>query len=74
MPVEKALGFWATVGLIEVTDVAFAIDSILAAIALVGPAPVGHVGSPSKALGGDHRRNDWRSADAGRGSDVHQAD
>lgn len=44
VPAEKALGFWATVGLIEVTDVAFAIDSILAAIALVGPAPVGHVG------------------------------
>lgn len=37
-------GFWTTVALIEVTDVAFAIDSILAAIALVGSAPVGHVG------------------------------
>jgi YkoY family integral membrane protein len=34
-------GFWYTVGVIELTDVAFAIDSILAAIALVGPAPVG---------------------------------
>jgi YkoY family integral membrane protein len=31
--------FWATVGVIEVTDIAFAVDSILAAIALVGPAP-----------------------------------
>jgi YkoY family integral membrane protein len=43
-PADKAPGFWPTVALIEVTDVAFAIDSILAAIALVGPAPVGHVG------------------------------
>lgn len=40
----KAPGFWRTVAVIEVTDVAFAIDSILAAIALVGPAPVGHIG------------------------------
>jgi YkoY family integral membrane protein len=31
--------FWSTVGVIELTDVAFAVDSILAAIALVGPAP-----------------------------------
>lgn len=31
--------FWSTVGVIEMTDIAFAIDSILAAIALVGPAP-----------------------------------
>jgi YkoY family integral membrane protein len=42
--VAKAPGFWTTVALIEVTDVAFAIDSILAAIALVGSAPAGHVG------------------------------
>jgi YkoY family integral membrane protein len=41
---EAASGFWATVALIEVTDVAFAVDSILAAIALVGSAPKGHVG------------------------------
>ena len=41
---KKAAGFWATVAIIEVTDVAFAIDSILAAIALVGSAPEGHVG------------------------------
>ena len=40
----QATGFWRTVAVIEVTDVAFAIDSILAAIALVGPAPVGYVG------------------------------
>ena len=37
-------GFWTTVALIEVTDVAFAVDSILAAIALVGSAPAGHTG------------------------------
>jgi len=34
-------GFWATVAVIELTDIAFAIDSILAAIAVVGPAPAG---------------------------------
>jgi YkoY family integral membrane protein len=33
--------FWQAVGVIELTDVAFAIDSILAAIALVGPPPAG---------------------------------
>ena len=33
--------FWSTVGVIELTDIAFAVDSILAAIALVGPAPEG---------------------------------
>jgi len=32
--------FWPTVLAIELTDIAFAIDSILAAVALVGPAPV----------------------------------
>jgi len=36
--------FWPTVGVIELTDIAFAIDSILAAIALVGPAPPGYTG------------------------------
>jgi YkoY family integral membrane protein len=34
-------GFWATVVVIELTDLAFAIDSILAAIALVGSPPPG---------------------------------
>jgi YkoY family integral membrane protein len=34
--------FWPTVFVIEMTDIAFAVDSILAAIALVGPAPAGH--------------------------------
>jgi YkoY family integral membrane protein len=48
-PVNRnAPGFWTTVGLIEVTDIAFAIDSILAAIALVGSAPPGHVGPHPK--------------------------
>jgi YkoY family integral membrane protein len=32
-------GFWWTVLVIELTDIAFAIDSILAAIAVVGPGP-----------------------------------
>jgi YkoY family integral membrane protein len=36
--------FWTTVGVIELTDIAFAVDSILAAIALVGPAPATHNG------------------------------
>lgn len=40
--------FWPTVALIEVTDIAFAVDSILAAIALVGSAPAGHVGPHPK--------------------------
>jgi predicted tellurium resistance membrane protein TerC len=34
--------FWPTVFVIELTDIAFAVDSILAAIALVGPPPPGH--------------------------------
>lgn len=34
--------FWPTVLVIELTDIAFAVDSILAAIALVGAAPAGH--------------------------------
>jgi predicted tellurium resistance membrane protein TerC len=34
--------FWPTVFVIEMTDIAFAVDSILAAIALVGPPPAGH--------------------------------
>jgi predicted tellurium resistance membrane protein TerC len=41
-------GFWSTVAVIELTDIAFAIDSILAAIALVGSAPAGHVGPHPK--------------------------
>lgn len=36
--------FWPTVAVIELTDIAFAVDSILAAIALVGTAPVGTTG------------------------------
>jgi predicted tellurium resistance membrane protein TerC len=37
--IRNVSGFWPTVAVIELTDVAFAIDSILAAIALVGTAP-----------------------------------
>jgi YkoY family integral membrane protein len=40
--------FWTTVFVIEMTDIAFAIDSILAAIALVGSAPAEHVGTHPK--------------------------
>lgn len=40
----RQAGFWSTVVVIELTDIAFAVDSILAAIALVGPAPTGHTG------------------------------
>ncbi len=35
----KYAKFWPTVVVIELTDIAFAVDSILAAIALVGPPP-----------------------------------
>ena len=41
---RKPAGFWPTVFVIELTDIAFAIDSILAAIALVGSAPPGTTG------------------------------
>lgn len=40
--------FWLTVLMIELTDIAFAIDSILAAIALVGPAQPGDTGLHDK--------------------------
>ncbi len=40
----KFASFWPTVLVIELTDIAFAVDSILAAIALVGPAPDDHSG------------------------------
>ena len=40
---RRCAPFWPTVAVIELTDIAFAIDSILAAIALVGPPPPGHV-------------------------------
>ena len=46
MPSEKIVPFgrkfWSTVFVIEMTDIAFAIDSILAAIALVGAPPADH--------------------------------
>lgn len=37
----SAMSFWYTVAVIELTDIAFAVDSILAAIGLVGPVPQG---------------------------------
>ncbi len=36
--------FWKTIVVVELTDLAFAVDSILAGIALVGSPPDGHVG------------------------------
>jgi YkoY family integral membrane protein len=50
LPVEttRYAGFWSTVLMIELTDIAFAVDSILAAIAVVGSAPAGHVGPHPK--------------------------
>jgi YkoY family integral membrane protein len=39
---RRTLNFWSTVAVIELTDIAFAVDSILAAIALVGAPPEGH--------------------------------
>lgn len=47
-PPLRHAGFWSTVAVIELTDIAFAIDSIVAAIALVGSAPVGHTGPHPK--------------------------
>ena len=44
IPAVRHAGFWSTVAVIELTDIAFAIDSILAAMALVGAAPAGHSG------------------------------
>jgi YkoY family integral membrane protein len=44
----RTQGFWSTVFVIEMTDIAFAVDSILAAIALVGSAPAGNVGPHPK--------------------------
>ena len=44
----KHPGFWGTVLVIELTDIAFAIDSILAAIAVVGSKPAGHIGPHPK--------------------------
>lgn len=41
-------GFWSTVAVIELTDIAFAVDSILAAIAVVGSPPAGHQGTHPK--------------------------
>jgi len=42
---RKYAGFVSTIVVVELTDLAFAIDSILAAVALVGPPPVvnGHI-------------------------------
>ena len=42
MPEIGKAKFWPTVVVIELTDIAFAVDSILAAIALVGSPPPGH--------------------------------
>jgi YkoY family integral membrane protein len=38
---NESTGLWATIAAIELTDIAFAIDSILAAVALVGGPPPG---------------------------------
>ena len=46
-PREGVAKFWPTVFVIELTDIAFAVDSILAAIGVVGSAPPGH---PEDAL------------------------
>src|SRR5690242_17104477 len=40
-PPPKSNKLWRTIAAIEFTDLAFAVDSILAAVALVGPAPTG---------------------------------
>lgn len=40
--IKAGRSFWMAVAVIELTDIAFAVDSILAAIALVGSPPAGH--------------------------------
>jgi YkoY family integral membrane protein len=40
-PKERPQSLWRTIAAIELTDLVFAVDSILAAVALVGPAPLG---------------------------------
>lgn len=40
--IKAGRSFWMAVVVIELTDIAFAVDSILAAIALVGSPPAGH--------------------------------
>ncbi|MFO1096423.1 MAG: hypothetical protein U0992_24420 [Planctomycetaceae bacterium] len=39
--VPGAARFWPTVGVLALTDIAFAVDSIMAAMAMVGPPPSG---------------------------------
>jgi YkoY family integral membrane protein len=41
-PNKPLAKFWPTVLVIELTDIAFAVDSILAALGVVGSAPAGH--------------------------------
>ena len=48
LPPTVYAGFWRTVAVIELTDIAFAIDSILAAMALVGAPPAGYTGTHPK--------------------------
>lgn len=43
-------GFWSTVAVIELTDIAFAVDSILAAIGVVGSPPPLYEGGPNPKL------------------------
>ena len=61
-----------TVVVIELTDIAFAVDSILAAIGLVGPPPADHPEcTSSEVMGG---RDGWAAgnrSDACRSSHVH---
>lgn len=46
IPLAGVAAFWPTVFVIEMTDIAFAVDSIVAAIGVVGPPPVGAVRHP----------------------------
>jgi YkoY family integral membrane protein len=45
-PTVNSKRFWMTVGAIELTDIAFAVDSIVAAIGVVGPPPTGATRHP----------------------------
>lgn len=45
-PSKTDRSFWQTVAIIELTDIAFAVDSIVAAIGVVGPPPEGATRHP----------------------------
>jgi hypothetical protein len=72
MDMSRFAKFWPTVIVIELTDVAFAVDSILAALGVHPAEPETRTRQP-EAVGRAARRVHRRGADAGGGGAVHQA-